>query len=176
MEALAGYEPRTEAEAADVARVRALLGPGGDPWARSTPLHATASALIVHPPTGRALLRWHARQRAWLQVGGHADPGEADPLAVALREGHEETGLDDLVPWPDGGVVHVVVVAVPAGGDEPAHEHADIRFLLATGTPEAARPEKPGAELRWLSIVDAQAATSEPNVRETLARAGRLLG
>lgn len=121
------------------------------------------------------LLRWHARQNAWLQVGGHADPGEVDPVAVALREGREETGLDDLVPWPDPAIVHAVIVSVPPAAHEPAHEHADLRFVLATGTPEAVRPEKPGALLRWLSLDEARAATTEDNVRESLARVGRLL-
>jgi 8-oxo-dGTP pyrophosphatase MutT (NUDIX family) len=171
---LAGYRPRTDEEAADLERVRALLS-AGDPWRRSSPLHVTGSALIVHPPSRRVLLRWHARQQAWIQVGGHADPGEGDPLAVALREGREETGLDDLVPWPDAALVHVVVVPVPAAAHEPAHEHADLRFVLATNTPEAARPEEPAAALRWLTFADARAATAEANLHETLARAERLL-
>jgi 8-oxo-dGTP pyrophosphatase MutT (NUDIX family) len=135
----------------------------------------TASALIVHPPTGRVLLRWHARQRAWIQVGGNADPGETDPLAVALREGAEETGLRDLTPWPGPGLVQVAVVPVPAAPHEPAHEHADLRFLLATGTPEAAVPEKPDAPLRWLPVEEAHALTTEPNVRELLSRTARFL-
>jgi len=168
------FTPRTAAEAADLARVRALP-PGTDPWARSEPLHVTASALIVHPPTKRVLLRWHARQQAWIQVGGHADPGEHDPLAVALREGVEETGLTDLTPWPGPDLVQVAVVPVPAAPHEPAHEHADLRFLLATDTPEAAAPEKPDAPLRWMSIDEAHALTTEPNVRELLTRAADLL-
>jgi 8-oxo-dGTP pyrophosphatase MutT (NUDIX family) len=167
------YTPRTAAEAADVARVRDLLP--GDPWSRDTPLHVTASAVIVHPPTRRALLRWHARQRAWLQVGGHGDPGENDPLAVALREGVEETGLDDLVAWPDGRLVHVAVVPVTPSPTEPAHEHADLRFVLATGTPDAARPEKPGADLRWLTIPDAQKLAGPDNLREALSRVDQLI-
>ncbi|BCB88464.1 NUDIX hydrolase [Phytohabitans suffuscus] len=167
------YEPRTDAEAADVARVRDLLP--GDPWSRATPLHVTASAVVVHPPTRRVLLRWHARQRAWLQVGGHGDPGESAPLAVALREGQEETGLDDLVPWPDGRLLHVAVVPVNPSDTEPAHEHADLRFALATATPDAARPEKPGADLRWLSIPDARRIAGRNTLGETLARAGELL-
>src|SRR5690606_28856217 len=114
--------------------------------------------------------RWHARQRAWLQVGGHGDPGEYDPLAVALREGMEETGLEDLRPWPDARLIHVAIVPVPAKGDEPAHEHADLRFGLATRTPDAVRPEKPDAPLRWLSIAEAVELTVEANLRETLAR------
>jgi 8-oxo-dGTP pyrophosphatase MutT (NUDIX family) len=172
--ALGGYRARTDVEAADLDRVRARLA-GGDPWDRSTPLHVTGSALIVHPPTRRVLLRWHARQQAWLQVGGHADPGETEPLAVALREGREETGLDDLVPWPDSSIIHVAVVPVAAARNEPAHEHADLRFVLATGNPDAARPEHDGADVRWLSIVEARELTGRDNLRETLDRLGSLL-
>ncbi|MCW2640011.1 MAG: hydrolase [Dactylosporangium sp.] len=173
-DALARHRPRTDAEAADLDRARALLTTG-DPWQRSTALHVTASALIVHPPTRRVLLRWHARQQAWLQVGGHADPGEADPLAIAIREGREEAGLDDLVPWPDDAIVHVVVVAVPAAIHEAAHEHVDVRFVLATDSPEAVAPENPAAALRWLSVEEARALTTASNLRETLTRVGRLL-
>jgi 8-oxo-dGTP pyrophosphatase MutT (NUDIX family) len=148
----------------------------GDPWDRSRPLHVTGSALIVHPPSRRLLLRWHARQQAWLQVGGHGDPGEHDPLAVARREGEEETGLTDLVPWPDGDLVQVVIVSVPAAPHEGAHEHADVRFLLATDDPDAARPERPDAELRWLAVPEALALTTEPNVRELIGRAAERMG
>ncbi|HEX2810631.1 MAG TPA: hypothetical protein VHN80_31090, partial [Kineosporiaceae bacterium] len=73
---LAGYSARTGHEAADLERVRALVSDADDPWLRSLPLHTTASAVIVHPPTRRVLLRWHARQNGWLHVGGHGDPGE----------------------------------------------------------------------------------------------------
>ena len=76
----------------------------------------TGSALIVHPASRRVLLRWHPRQQAWIQVGGHGDPGELDPLGIAEREAAEETGLADLAPWPDPDVRHVVVVSVPAAG------------------------------------------------------------
>lgn len=172
--ALSAYQPGNPVESADVDRLRSLAA-AGDPWRRSAPLHATASALVVHPPSGRVLLRWHARQRAWLQVGGHADPDESDPLAVAVREAAEETNLADLVPWPDARIVHVAVVPVPAGRHEPAHEHADIRFALATERPDAARPEKPGADLRWLTVPDARAITTHDNLRETLTRVERLM-
>src|SRR5438067_3305022 len=119
---LSGYQPRDEAEATDVARIRELVSTAEDPWHRSTPLHITASAVVVHPDSGRVLLRWHERQQAWLQVGGHGDPGETDPVEVALREGREETGLEDLVPWPDASLVHAVIVPVAPKGDEPAHQ------------------------------------------------------
>ena len=167
------YRPEDDAEAADVRRVQALLTAADDPWRRDLELHVTASALIAHPPTARVLLRWHQRQQAWLQVGGHGDPGESDPLAIASREAREETGLPDLAPWPDAEIRHVVIVGVPAGKGEPAHEHADIRFFMATQTPDAARAENARAQLRWLTLPEAYETTSEPNLRETLARMER---
>ena len=164
------FQPPDEAEAADVARIRALAEQAGNPWDRTQPLHVTASALIVHPPTRRVLLRWHQRQQAWLQVGGHGDPGETDPLDIALREAREESALTDLRPWPDGPdrpqaeLWQVAVVNVPANSKEPAHQHADLRFLLATDDPETARPETPDNPLRWLPVAEA-AELTEPNLR-----------
>jgi 8-oxo-dGTP pyrophosphatase MutT (NUDIX family) len=172
---LARYRPRTPAESADLDRVRRMVRAEDDPWARSTPLHLTASALIVHPDSGRVLLRWHRRQRAWLQVGGHADPGETDPVDVTLREAREETGLPDLAPWPHPDLVHLVIVPVPPNDHEPGHEHADLRFVLATAEPDAARPERPDAPLRWLSLPGARDATTEANVHESLSRVAGLL-
>lgn len=171
------FQPGSDVERADLARIRALVAASEadptapSPWDRSNPLHLTGSALIVATTTGQVLLRWHDRQQSWLQVGGHGDPGEHDPLDVALREAEEETGLTDLAPWPDHPhPVHLVCVPVPAKGPEPAHEHADIRYLLTTSQPEAAVPESDDAPLRWLTFPEAKAATTEDNLRLTLDR------
>ena len=169
------YRPEGEPETADLRRVRALAEAASDPFQRKLPLHVTASALIVHLPTGRVLLRWHQRQQAWLQVGGHGDPGETDPVAIARREAAEETGLADLVPWPDAQLRHLVIVDVPAGKGEPAHQHADLRYFMATQNPQAARAENEDAPLRWLTLTEAYDATSEVNLWETLARLERLM-
>ena len=101
-----GRRDRGRGRRADARLARAAA----DPWSRSQlPLHFTASALVVHPASRRVLLRWHVKQDRWLGVGGHGDPGETDPLQIALREAREETGLSDLVPWPDGALRHAVV-------------------------------------------------------------------
>ena len=174
---LADYQPEGAAEAADVARVRALEADSPDPWPRSLPLHVTASALIVCPDNGQMLLRWHQRQQAWLQVGGHGDPGESDPLAIALREAREETGLTDLVAWPDSDApapIQVVVVPVPAGKGEPTHHHADMRYGLATATPDDAMPETEVAQLRWMYLEDAMKDVVEDNLRICLLRIGEM--
>lgn len=181
LELLSGYRPCGAVEVDDVGQIVALARESEDPWSQVIPLHLTASALVVHPSTGRVLLRWHARQQAWLQIGGHGDPGESVPIDVALREGREETGLADLTPWPDASLVHVAIVRVssrprsPDRAASPAHQHADLRFVLATDDPDGIAAESEDAPLQWLSIDDAGKATSEANLRETLDRVGRLL-
>jgi 8-oxo-dGTP pyrophosphatase MutT (NUDIX family) len=118
------------------------------------------------------LLRWHERMQRWLQLGGHGDPGETDPWAIALREAREESGLDDLRPLQPGApaVAQVVIVPVPARGDEPAHEHADLRYLMATDRPDDATPDVPGAALRWLTFENADREVDDP-LKGLVARA-----
>jgi 8-oxo-dGTP pyrophosphatase MutT (NUDIX family) len=170
--ALSALTPVDAEERRALDRVRALMA-GGDPWTRASPLHVTGSALVFHPPSDRVLLRWHERQQNWLQVGGHADPGETDPLAVALREAREETGLVDLAPWPDAAhprPIQLAIVPVPAGKGEPAHQHADVRYVLATARPDEATAESESARLRWLTLDEALAFVAEDNLRQCLLR------
>ena len=155
--ALAQHRPADPLEAADLERIRTLVATEVEPWSRHVPLHLTASALVVHPATGDVLLRWHAKQERWLQVGGHADVGETDPWSIAVREAEEETGLTDLRPWPGetSSLFQVAVVPVVAAKGEPAHEHADLRFLLATDRPADVPPELEGVPLRWCTVAEA---------------------
>ncbi|WP_019544668.1 NUDIX hydrolase [Streptomyces sulphureus] len=175
LDVVRGHRAEDAAEEKALARARELAAEAA-PWSRATPLHFTASALVVAPRSGRVLLRWHQRQQQWLQVGGHADPGEELPLDIALREAAEETGLPDLAPWPDAALLHLVRVPVAPGRDEPAHEHLDLRFVLATRVPEQVRAEHPEAPLRWLEFTEARRLTGAANVRASLDRAERLLG
>jgi 8-oxo-dGTP pyrophosphatase MutT (NUDIX family) len=152
--ALRAHTPFDDEEKADLARTLAMVETTDDPWSRAIPLHVTASALVVDPASGRVLLRWHAKQERWLQVGGHGDPGERDPWPVALREAEEETGLTDLEPVGDG-LLQVTIVPVNAVRDEPAHEHADLRYLLETTRPDDAPPEREGVPLKWFTRAEA---------------------
>ncbi len=171
---LTGYQPTGDTEAADLARMARVAASARNPWSRSLPLHFTASALVVHPATSRVLLRWHVKHQLWLQVGGHADPGESEPLAIALREAQEETGLPDLSPWPDVSLRHVVVCRVRASAGEPEHEHADLRYVLATRSPDAIAPEDEQSPLRWLSVDAARELVGGNNLRGTLDRLDEL--
>lgn len=166
--ALDGYRPASEQEVADVGRIRTALG-REDVFSPSSPLHVTGSALVVHPESGRVLLRWHTKMQQWMQVGGHFDPGETDPREVALREAREETGLRDLAVVGDAPV-QVVVVPVPAHGDVAAHEHADLRYVFVTHQPELARAESSAARLKWTALATASGEVGEDNLRVFLAR------
>ena len=173
---LHGYQATGPTEQADVDRMARLAAAAPDPWSRDLPLHFTGSALVVHPPTREVLLRWHARLGRWLQVGGHGDPGETDPLRVALREAAEETGLTDLAPWPDESLRHAVICDVPESGAEPAHQHADLRFVFATAAPQAVAAENPQSPVRWVSLGAARHLAADANLRQTLDRLAALSG
>ena len=169
---LTDYQAAGETEAADLERMRRLAQTAADPWSRSQlPLHLTGSALVLHPASRRVLLRWHVKHDRWLQVGGHGDPGENDPLQIALREAREETGLSDLVPWPDERLRHAVLCSVRASATEPEHEHGDLRYFLATGQPDAIAPENEQSPLRWLTVGQARALVGDNNLSETFDRA-----
>ena len=71
--------------------------------------------------------------------------------------------------------MQIVVVPVPAGGAEPAHEHADIRYVLATAAPERSRAESSDAAVRWLRFDEARAEIVEPNLIELLDRVEQLV-
>ena len=175
--ALESYRPTDATEVAAVQRLRELLATG-DVHSRTTPVHVTASALVVHPPSRTVLLRWHPRMEMWMQVGGHFDAGETDPWLVALREAREETGLTDLhagVGAEAEQPLQLVIVPVPAGDNEPAHEHADFRYLFVTDTPGDAVAETAAAPLRWISLASAIAETKEPNLRVFLSRVSETL-
>ena len=62
-------------------------------------------------------------------------------------------------------------VLVAPGKGEPAHEHADLRYLMATSAPEAIQPENADAPLRWLTIDEARELVGANNLQVTLDRA-----
>ncbi len=123
--------------------------------------HLTASGLVVDPERGQALLTHHKKLGRWLQLGGHAD-GDANLVAVALREACEESGLLDLrvLPAPIDLDVHLI----PARPGETAHWHWDARFLILApaGSVEAASEESHA--LAWISPEQVVTLTHDESV------------
>jgi len=113
--------------------------------------HITGSAWILSADHRHALLTDHRKLGRWLQLGGHCD-GESDPRQVALQEAREESGMQRFRFLPDGGdplPLDLDVHPIPAHGDEPAHLHLDVRFLLVAEAGQALRASAESKELRW---------------------------
>jgi 8-oxo-dGTP pyrophosphatase MutT (NUDIX family) len=94
------------------------------------PAHVTGSSWVVNPQRSHVLMLHHKKHDQWFQPGGHAD-GQADIVAVALRETAEESGLNPSdIKLLSSKIFDIDIHSIPEIGHEPAHQHIDIRFLL----------------------------------------------
>jgi 8-oxo-dGTP pyrophosphatase MutT (NUDIX family) len=169
------YEARHPGEGTAVARIRELVRNHADCFDRHClPGHLTASAWIVSDDRRRFLLTHHRKLDRWLQLGGHAD-GDPDLGAVALREAREESGMHGFEWLGDSGEgphpfpIDVDVHAIPARPGEPAHEHHDIRFLLAARPGQALAVSAESKALQWFEWRHLEDELRE----ESLVRLGR---
>ena len=113
--------------------------------------HLTGSALVVDASRPATLLIHHAKLDRWLQPGGHVD-GDGDLAAAALREATEEVGIEGLrVCEP---AIDLDIHDIPARGDEPAHRHLDVRFLVLAPPGASATINHESLDARWVEIDD----------------------
>ena len=129
--------------------------------------HLTGSAWIVDRERKRTLLTHHRKLNKWLQLGGHAD-GELDPLAVALREAREESGLTKL-RVVDEAIFDVDRHLIPARKTEPDHWHYDIRFMIEADPGEPIIISDESHDLAWIEI----ARMAAYNAEESMLRMSR---
>ena len=180
---LRAHRPTDAKERADRDHIIDFVTRNADCFGKANPRgHITGSAFIVDP-TGRFLLTHHAKLKRWLQVGGHSDPGEHDPLQTALREAREESGLTDLEPLgltPLDVDVHRIPARTKASGRvEAAHDHLDVRYVLRTRTPDAIVLTEESTALRWFPFeaiahlgLDAAAMRAARKARSAAAQLG----
>jgi 8-oxo-dGTP pyrophosphatase MutT (NUDIX family) len=173
-ERLRQHAPADAKEAADLAEIRAFIDRHPDPFDRRiVDGHLTGSAVVVSAAGDRVLLLHHRKLRRWLQPGGHAEPGERDGEVVALREAREETGIDGLELHPSAPrPLDVDVHPIPARGDEPAHRHLDLRYLVIA--PDDAILRRLAAEaraLRWFGWTELESLDLDSGLRRALRTA-----
>lgn len=132
--------------------------------------HVTGSAWILNPSRSRCLLTHHRKLDRWLQLGGHAD-GESDVLAVAMREGLEESGLASLHPVATS-IFDCDVHLIPARKAEPEHWHYDVRFLLEADDREALVVSQESKDLAWVALDEVPSLDVDESVLRMVRRTG----
>ena len=135
--------------------------------------HLTGSAVVVSATGDQVLLLHHRKLRRWLQPGGHAEAGERSGETVALREAREETGIEGLTLHPSAPrPLDVDVHPIPARGDEPAHRHLDLRYLVvAPARRDAPPPGRGGPRPPVVHVGRAGALDLDPGLRRALRAA-----
>ena len=164
------YEPYNEQEAADKSLILENLLCCEKIFSRENrQAHMTASAWVVNRERSRVLMAYHKIYQSWSWLGGHAD-GEADLLAVALREVSEESGLRPAhvrPAEPAGGIFSVEVLTVDGhekrGAYVSSHLHLNVTYLLeADDTAPLHVCEAENSGVQWFTPDGALRASTEP--------------
>ena len=161
---LTAYNPADSDEQGYRREMLDLAAVAHDPFDRTQyePGHFTASGFVVHPDGDQVLLIHHAKIGAWLQPGGHIDPGDRSALGAAVREIAEETGAVDLTPVTEAAV-DVDIHIFPERSDQPEHRHYDVRFaLVAADSNLTANHEV--LEVRWATLAEAAVLNPDRSV------------
>lgn len=163
---IAGYQPCNEQERRDQAVILDFLDRNDDAFCRTNLIaHMTASAWVVNRERDKVLMVYHKIYDSWSWTGGHAD-GEEDLLAVALREVREETGIRSAKPV--SREIYSLEVLTVDGHEKrgvyvPGHLHMNVTYLLEADEDEPLQiSEEENSGVRWFSLEDALAASSEP--------------
>ena len=120
-------------------------------WSRTTREgHVTASAWVLNSAATHVLLLHHAKLNRWLQPGGHLDDTDTSTAAGALREAFEESGLADL-RLANEAIFDLDIHPIPARGEEPAHLHYDVRYLVFAPS-DAVSLSSESLGFRWLPV------------------------
>lgn len=132
------------------------------------PDHLTASAIIFSADHERVLLTLHRIIKRWLQTGGHCEPEDVTLAAAALREGHEESGIADLLIDP----VPVLLSRheVPSCGPIRPSHHFDVQYVAVAPAQAQHVISDESDDLAWFDV-DALPAETDESVRALIAAA-----
>lgn len=167
---MAAFEPSDPQQRRVQAEILRFCDAHDDALRRScTRGHLTAAAVVVDARGAHVLLHLHRKFERWLQLGGHCD-GNGDLAGVALREAHEESGIEGLALDAGAGVLDVDIHRVDPPGEE-AHLHLDVAFLVRAPAGAVARMSDESLDLRWFTWDAAAAIADEDRLRRLLARA-----
>jgi len=177
------HAPADDKERRDLATILELVRRVSDPFSRAhyEPGHITGSAFVLDAAEKHLLMLHHGRLNRWLQPGGHGEPGERDPFAVALREATEESGIAGLRAHPRAARpfdvdVHAIPAKVKNGvAVEPPHAHLDVRYVLVA--PPGAVPvlSEESHALEWRPLALAAGDDADAALRRAVAKVRALV-
>lgn len=160
------YKPTCEQEEADKEQMLTFMEQHPDCLERtSKAAHFTASSWIVNPDRSKVLMVYHNIYDSWSWTGGHAD-GDADLLAVALKEAREETGIQEVRPVSNQPISLEILTVdghVKRGEYVTSHVHMNLTFLLESDESETLKiKEDENSGVRWIPADKLADYVSEP--------------
>ncbi len=160
------YKPYDEQEEKDKELILSFLEKNDDAFYRTDRIaHMTASCWIVNEKMDKALLCFHKIYNSWSWLGGHAD-GDENLLHVALKEAHEESGLNDIRPY-DGNILSLETLCVNGhvrkGEYVSSHLHMNVTYLLVASEEEkTVINENENTDLGWFDLDAILKMSDEP--------------
>jgi 8-oxo-dGTP pyrophosphatase MutT (NUDIX family) len=163
-EKLERYNPAVETEKANKVKMLDFLNSHEYCFERSLPVgHFTGSCWLVNHDGTKFLLTLHKKIGRWLQLGGHAD-GDSNLARVALKEVHEESGLENI-ELLSNEIFNIGIHLIPEYKGIPAHYHYDVRFLMkTTDKDDDIQISKESTDLKWFEEVSALPPNSGINL------------
>jgi len=136
--------------------------------------HVTGSAWLVDKDLKYVFFTHHKKLNRWLQPGGHSD-GDANTLAVSMREASEESGIEDVFIQPVfDKIFDVDIHTIPARKKDPEHKHYDIRFLLEADMNQPLRISEESNEIAWIPVEKIPALCDEESILRMLEKMNKL--
>jgi 8-oxo-dGTP pyrophosphatase MutT (NUDIX family) len=121
--------------------------------------HGTGAAIVLSPDRTKLLMVYHKILDKWVQPGGHWDPEDPNPWAVAQREAEEETGVkiaEALHIDPDRPhiPIDIDIHHIPANDkkEEPAHYHHDFRYAFVAESEATTAEMSEVNDVAWVPL------------------------
>lgn len=168
MDAIKQYTPINEQEQKDQALILQAIQVFDNLLTRDNELmHITSSAFLVNKARNQTLMVYHNIYNSWSWTGGHAD-GEADLMAVALKEAQEETGVENIHPVSSQIFsldILPVMGHIKKGKYVAPHLHLSIAYLIEADETESLTVKADeNSGVQWIPIHEIEAYSKEPHM------------
>lgn len=129
--------------------------------------HVTSSGFVMNETLDKVLMVYHNLYKSFAWTGGHAD-GEADLLAVAMKEACEETGIKCPKPLSEQ-IMAIDILPVwghmKKGKYVSSHLHLNVAYVLIASEEEVLQiKEDENSDVAWINVCDIPTHCTEPDM------------